>query len=108
MEPSASSSKPESTTGKSSTCPIYTGLARTVRNETDYDDWEYGTEPIPGDTAWVAPSNVLHVYSRLIQRFEEAETVSYPQLAALALSEILTLPSETLLRLSKAVPPLVQ
>jgi hypothetical protein len=48
------------------------------------------------------------VYSRLIQRFEEAETVSYPQLAALALSEILTLPSETLLRLSKAVPPLVQ
>jgi len=25
------------------------------RNDPDYDDWEYGTEPIPGDTTWHAP-----------------------------------------------------
>jgi hypothetical protein len=78
-------------------------LARTVRNAPDYDDWEYGTEPIGGDTAWVAPSSVVHVYSRLLQRFQEAETVSHSQLAALAISELLTLPPETLLRLSKAL-----
>lgn len=23
-----------------------------IRNSEDYDDWEYGTEPIPGDTTW--------------------------------------------------------
>jgi hypothetical protein len=23
-----------------------------LRNSEDYDDWEYGTEPIPGDTTW--------------------------------------------------------
>jgi hypothetical protein len=48
----------------------------------------------------------LHI--RLVQRFEEAETVSYPQLAALALAEILTVPAETLVRLSQSAAPLVQ
>ena len=24
------------------------------RNEEDYDTWEYGTEPIPGDDNWAA------------------------------------------------------
>jgi hypothetical protein len=23
-----------------------------VRNSDDYDDWDYGTEPIPGDDLW--------------------------------------------------------
>lgn len=23
-----------------------------IRNDNDYDDWEYGTEPIPGDHTW--------------------------------------------------------
>lgn len=23
-----------------------------LRNSEDYDDWEYGTEPIPGDATW--------------------------------------------------------
>lgn len=27
-------------------------LARWLRNGEDYDDWEYGTEPIPGDHSW--------------------------------------------------------
>lgn len=22
------------------------------RNEEDYDTWDYGTEPVPGDTTW--------------------------------------------------------
>ena len=24
-----------------------------LRNQDDYDDWEYGTEPIPGDHTWI-------------------------------------------------------
>ena len=27
------------------------------RNEEDYDTWEYGTEPIPGDHTWTEPKN---------------------------------------------------
>lgn len=27
-------------------------LARWMRNDPSYDDWEYATEPIPGDTTW--------------------------------------------------------
>ena len=27
-------------------------LARWLRNGELYDDWEYGTEPIPGDRSW--------------------------------------------------------
>ena len=26
-----------------------------IRNDPDYDDWEYGTEPLPHE-AWVAPT----------------------------------------------------
>ena len=28
-------------------------LHRKIRNDPDYDDWEYGTEPLPHE-AWVA------------------------------------------------------
>jgi hypothetical protein len=28
-------------------------LARFLRNQKDYDDFEYGTEVIPGDKTWV-------------------------------------------------------
>lgn len=27
-------------------------FAQWLRNRTDYDDFEYGTEPIPGDKTW--------------------------------------------------------
>ena len=27
------------------------------RNEEDYDTWEYGTEPIPGDHTWTESEN---------------------------------------------------
>jgi hypothetical protein len=80
-------------------------LARFIRNENDYDDWDYGTEPIPHDTSWVPPGSVLHLYAHLLQRFQEEETVNMARLAALAVTEILTLPPETLLRLSKTFVP---
>ena len=28
-----------------------------IRNEDDYDDWGYGTEPIPGDPTWIKKPN---------------------------------------------------
>ncbi len=28
---------------------------RQIRNDPDYDDWEYGTEPLPHE-AWVPPT----------------------------------------------------
>jgi hypothetical protein len=28
-------------------------FARWLRNQQDYDDFPYGTEPIPGDKTWV-------------------------------------------------------
>ena len=28
-------------------------LAQRLRNQQDYDDFPYGTEPIPGDRTWV-------------------------------------------------------
>ena len=28
-------------------------LAKYLRNQKDYDDFQYGTEPIPGDRTWV-------------------------------------------------------
>jgi hypothetical protein len=27
-------------------------LARWLRNDPEYDDWTYATEPIPGDHSW--------------------------------------------------------
>lgn len=31
-------------------------FARWVRNDPEYDDFPYGTEPIPGDRTWVKKS----------------------------------------------------
>ena len=31
-------------------------LHRKIRNDPDYDDWDYGTEPLPHE-AWVPPSS---------------------------------------------------
>lgn len=78
------------------------------RNDVDYDTFEYGTEPIPNDTTWIKPTTPAHLYAHVLNRFKQEQTVDMQRLAALAVTELLTLPSETLLRLSKAVPPLVQ
>ncbi|MGA1114588.1 MAG: hypothetical protein ACO3TI_06525 [Aquiluna sp.] len=85
--------------------PILTDLARAVRNEEDYDDWDYGTEPIPGDTYWTTSTSVLSLYSNLIQQFQEAQTASYDKLAAIAVTRILSLPPETLMRLAQTFTP---
>jgi hypothetical protein len=29
-------------------------LHRQIRNDPDYDDWEYGTEPLPQEQGWSA------------------------------------------------------
>jgi hypothetical protein len=107
MTNSANSSKTGSATGKfSATTQTSEALARTLRNSEDYDDWDYGTEPIPHDTSWAqSSSSVLNLYARVLQLFQEAETVNMGRLAAIAVTEILSVPSETLLRLSKTFIP---
>ena len=35
---------------------IQSALAKDPRNDEDYCSYNYGTEPIPGDTTWVAPN----------------------------------------------------
>lgn len=32
-------------------------LAKRLRNQQDYDDFEYGTEVIPGDKTWIKKTN---------------------------------------------------
>lgn len=76
------------------------------RNEPDYDTFEYGTEPIPGDTNWAAKGcSVLWLYCHLIQLFKESESISHERMAAIAITSVLSLPSETLLRLSQTFVP---
>ena len=64
-----------------------------MRNDEDYDDWSYGTEPIPSDTSWVKPKNLSQLLHHMIAKFEMADTVDSQKLARLAISEILKLPS---------------
>lgn len=35
-------------------------LARWLRNEDSYDDWEVGMEPIPGDVTWAKKQQGPH------------------------------------------------
>lgn len=35
-------------------------FASWLRNQQDYDDFEYGTEVIPGDRTWVKKSTNIH------------------------------------------------
>ena len=78
--------------------------ARTIRNETSYDDWHYGTEPIPGDTSWVAPQNAAQLIARLVDTFEESESINRELLARLAFYEIFKLPEATLLQIRSQHP----
>jgi hypothetical protein len=38
---------------------IQGALARDPRNDEDYCSYNYGTEPIPGDTTWINSSETL-------------------------------------------------
>jgi len=78
--------------------------ARTIRNEPSYDDWHYGTEPIPGDTNWVAPQTAAQLIARLVDAFDESESINRELLARLAFHEIFKLPAATLLQIRAQHP----
>jgi hypothetical protein len=91
MKDSANSSPSESTTGPHSTRLIGTSEARELRNQDDYDDWEFGLEPIPGDTHWVKIQTLTQLYRHLIYVFATSDTICSTRLAELAIYEILKL-----------------
>jgi len=62
-----------------------------LRNADDYDDWEYGTEPIPGDTHWVKIRTLTQLYRHLMYVFATSDTICSSRLARLAIHEILKL-----------------
>ena len=99
MKDSANSSPTASTTGHQSTRLIGTTEARELRNQPDYDDWEYGTEPIPGDTHWVRAKTLTQLYRHLIYVFATSDTICSSRLAKLAIHEILKLRLTDLTRL---------
>lgn len=91
-------------TGLHSTRLIGTTEARELRNAADYDDWDYGTEPIPGDTHWVRVRTLTQLYRHLIYVFATSDTISSTQLAQLAIYEILKLRLTDLTRMRQQDP----
>jgi hypothetical protein len=104
MQDSDSSSPSESTTGRQSTRAIGTSEARELRNAEDYDDWEVGLEPIPGDTHWVKITTLTQLYRHLIYVLTTSDTISSTRLAQLAIHEILKLRLTSLVSLRKQDP----
>lgn len=98
------SSPTESTIGHQSTRLIGTTDSRELRNADDYDDWEYGTEPIPGDTHWVRARTLTQLYRHLIYVFATSDTISSSHLAQLAIYEILKLRLTDLTRMRQQDP----
>ena len=94
----------ESTTGKWWTLRIGQTTARGLRNEISYDDWDYGTEPIPCDTSWVQPKTLDQLFIRLVDAFVTSESINHEVLARTAIHELLKLPDDTLLQLKKLYP----
>ena len=94
-----------STTGKWWIALIGQTTARSLRNEDSYDDWSYGTEPIPCDTSWVKPQNLKQLFIGLVDVFVNSESINHEVLAQLAMQTILQLPEETLLNLRRQYPP---
>lgn len=88
---SENSSPTESMTGHQSTRTIELTLVSDLRNADDYDDWEYGTEPIPGDTHWVKIRTLTQLYRHLIYVFTTSNSICSSRLAELAIHEILKL-----------------
>jgi hypothetical protein len=102
--PSSESSSPTAlTTGHRL---IQTSEARELRNSSDYDDWEYGTEPIPGDTHWVKVRTLTQLYRHLMYVFATSDSVASPTLAKLAITEILKLQLPSLDSLKQQDPNL--
>ena len=103
MHSSESSSPTALTTGHRL---IPTSEARELRNSSDYDDWEYGTEPIPGDTHWVKVRTLTQLYRHLMYVFATSDSVASPTLAKLAITEILKLQLPSLDSLKQQDPNL--
>jgi hypothetical protein len=104
MKDSDACSQNALTTGNWWTRRIGTSNARDLRNSDDYDDWEYGTEPIPSDTSWVRPTTLTQLFHKIIAKLELADTVDSQKLARLVINEILRLPASTLLDLKSQDP----
>ncbi len=83
---------------------IGTTESRELRNAPDYDDWEVGLEPIPGDTHWVRIKTLTQLYRHMIYVFATSDTISSTQLAQLAIHEILKLRFTDLTRLRQQDP----
>lgn len=104
MHNSGPCSPSASTTGHQSTRLIGTTEARELRNADDYDDWEVGLEPIPGDTHWVRARTLTQLYRHMIYVFATSDTISSTRLAKLAIHEILKLRLTDLTRLRQQDP----
>jgi len=89
----------ESITGKWWIARIGQTTAKSLRNEDSYDDWSYGTEPIPCDTSWVKPHTPKQLFIGLVDAFVSSESINHEVLARMAMQTILQLPEETLLHL---------
>ena len=89
----------ESTTGKWWISRIGQTSAKALRNEESYDDWSYGTEPIPCDTSWVKPHTPNQLFIHLVDAFVSSESINHELLARIAMYEMLNLPEATLLQL---------
>ena len=74
------------------------------RNDDDYDTFEYGTEPIPGDTHWVKVRTLTQLYRPLIYVFATSDTICSSRLAELAIHEILKLRLTDLARVRQQDP----
>ena len=72
------------------------------RNEPDYDTYEYGTEPIPGDATWVQPRTLRQLHARVSDTFAQSGTINSDYLATLAILEILNLSDETLAEIRRS------
>lgn len=88
-----------STTGKWWISRIGQTTAKSLRNEESYDDWSYGTEPIPCDTSWVQPHTLNQLFIHLVDAFVSSESINHELLARIAIQEMLKLPQATLLQL---------
>jgi len=94
----------ESTTGNPSSRLIGSAESRELRNADDYDDWCYGTEPIPGDTHWVKARTLTQLYRHLIYVFATSDSICSSKLAEMAMCEVLKLPLSRIQLLKKQDP----
>ena len=104
MPNSETSSLTELTIGHPWKRRLGTTEARELRNQHDYDDWEVGLEPIPGDTYWVKITTLTQLYRHMIYVFATCDTISSTRLAQLAINEILKLRLTSLISLKQQDP----